>query len=41
LLQGWATDFIPKLLAEAKEAGYYDDIVHVSGKAAMSTGPKP
>jgi cysteine synthase A len=37
LLQGWATDFIPKLLSDAQAANYFDEIVHVGGDAAMQT----
>ena len=40
LLQGWATDFIPKLLSEASDAKYFDKLAHVSGSAAMSTAQK-
>lgn len=36
LLQGWATDFIPKIVSEAKEAGYVDKLCHVGGDAAMT-----
>ncbi|GMH82823.1 hypothetical protein TL16_g09393 [Triparma laevis f. inornata] len=34
LLQGWAPDFIPKLLSEAIDAGYVDSVCHVGGDAA-------
>jgi hypothetical protein len=30
-VQGWATDFIPKLLDEANKAEYFDDVRHVAG----------
>mmetsp|Transcript_37929 Transcript_37929/g.118950 ORF Transcript_37929/g.118950 Transcript_37929/m.118950 type:complete len:216 (+) Transcript_37929:601-1248(+) len=35
-MQGWATDFIPKILADAVERGYIDEVRHVSGAAAMA-----
>jgi cysteine synthase A len=37
LLQGWAPDFIPKLLAEAIDAGFIDSVHHVGGDAAQET----
>ena len=37
LLQGWATDFIPKLLSEAVENKGIDEVVHVGGNVAMDT----
>lgn len=36
LLQGWAADFIPKIVSEAKQAGYVDKLCHVGGDAAMT-----
>ena len=35
LLQGWAPDFIPKLVGDAKDEGYIDHLTHVSGDAAI------
>ncbi len=35
LLQGWATDFIPKLLSTAKEEGDFDNVLHVGGNDAI------
>lgn len=37
LLQGWATDFIPKLVSSASEAKVYDSVLHVGGKDAIET----
>eukprot|EP01063_Lacrimia_lanifica_P040913 TRINITY_DN942_c0_g1_i4.p2 TRINITY_DN942_c0_g1~~TRINITY_DN942_c0_g1_i4.p2 ORF type:complete len:540 (+),score=235.47 TRINITY_DN942_c0_g1_i4:67-1686(+) len=37
LLQGWATDFIPKLVSDAVDAGYVDHIRHVGGDSAHAT----
>mmetsp|Transcript_16442 Transcript_16442/g.38059 ORF Transcript_16442/g.38059 Transcript_16442/m.38059 type:complete len:408 (+) Transcript_16442:683-1906(+) len=37
LLQGWAPDFIPKLVSEAQAEGLVDDIQHVGGDEAMAT----
>jgi cysteine synthase len=37
LLQGWATDFIPKLVAQAKDEKLYDHLVHVGGFDAIET----
>ncbi len=36
LLQGWAPDFIPKLVDEAVTADLVDEIVHVGGSQAMN-----
>jgi len=35
LLQGWAPDFIPKLVDDAVQAKYIDEIVHIGGDRAM------
>mmetsp|Transcript_19677 Transcript_19677/g.24263 ORF Transcript_19677/g.24263 Transcript_19677/m.24263 type:complete len:550 (-) Transcript_19677:205-1854(-) len=35
LLQGWATDFIPKLVASATERKVYDSVLHVGGSDAI------
>jgi cysteine synthase A len=40
LLQGWATDFIPKLVSSASEAKVYDSVLHVGGKDAIETAQK-
>lgn len=37
LLQGWAPDFIPRLVDEALQAKYVDEILHVGGDAAIAT----
>eukprot|EP00534_Pseudo-nitzschia_fraudulenta_P011236 CAMPEP_0201221350 /NCGR_PEP_ID=MMETSP0851-20130426/192059_1 /ASSEMBLY_ACC=CAM_ASM_000631 /TAXON_ID=183588 /ORGANISM="Pseudo-nitzschia fraudulenta, Strain WWA7" /LENGTH=519 /DNA_ID=CAMNT_0047511091 /DNA_START=204 /DNA_END=1763 /DNA_ORIENTATION=- len=37
LFQGWAADFIPKLVDEATQAGVYDSVLHCSGIEAMET----
>mmetsp|Transcript_18240 Transcript_18240/g.39492 ORF Transcript_18240/g.39492 Transcript_18240/m.39492 type:complete len:225 (-) Transcript_18240:147-821(-) len=37
LFQGWATDFIPKLLATAKEEGGFQEIEHVASGDAIAT----
>eukprot|EP00472_Partenskyella_glossopodia_P006920 CAMPEP_0197516962 /NCGR_PEP_ID=MMETSP1318-20131121/1925_1 /TAXON_ID=552666 /ORGANISM="Partenskyella glossopodia, Strain RCC365" /LENGTH=544 /DNA_ID=CAMNT_0043066145 /DNA_START=28 /DNA_END=1662 /DNA_ORIENTATION=- len=37
LLQGWAPDWIPHLVDEATKLSLHDEIVHVSGDAAMDT----
>jgi cysteine synthase A len=37
LLQGWATDFIPKLLSKGVDAGIYDFIENVAGNDAMES----
>eukprot|EP00013_Stygamoeba_regulata_P000267 CAMPEP_0177636486 /NCGR_PEP_ID=MMETSP0447-20121125/4466_1 /TAXON_ID=0 /ORGANISM="Stygamoeba regulata, Strain BSH-02190019" /LENGTH=510 /DNA_ID=CAMNT_0019138355 /DNA_START=202 /DNA_END=1734 /DNA_ORIENTATION=+ len=37
LLQGWTTDFIPRLVADAKASGNIDQIHHCGGEAAMAT----
>jgi cysteine synthase A len=37
LLQGWATDFIPKLVSKGVTAGIYDFIENVAGNDAMET----
>jgi len=37
LLQGWATDFIPKLVDDAVEAGYVDKVLHAAGSKANET----
>jgi cysteine synthase A len=34
-LQGWSPDFIPKLAADAADAGYIDRVITVSGSDAM------
>ncbi len=34
-IQGWSPDFIPKLTADAVEAGYVDRVIPVSGPDAM------
>ena len=36
LLQGWAPDFIPRLVTEAQAEGLIDDIQHIGGDVAMS-----
>lgn len=35
LLQGWATDFIPKLVSSASEQNIYDSVLHVGGSDAI------
>ncbi len=40
LLQGWATDFIPKIVSSASEAKVYDTVLHVGGKDAIETAQK-
>ena len=37
LLQGWAPDFIPKLVDDATRANLYDEVLHVGGDASMRT----
>lgn len=37
LLQGWAADFIPKLVQEATDSNTYDGLLHVGGDAAIQT----
>jgi len=37
LLQGWATDFIPKLVSSATEKKLYDSVLHVGGNDAIET----
>ena len=37
LLQGWATDFIPQLVAKGVDADIYDYIENVAGKDAIET----
>jgi len=37
LLQGWATDFIPKIVDDAVQAKFVDEVVHVGGHKAMAT----
>jgi cysteine synthase len=37
LLQGWATDFIPKLVSQARDDKLYDHLVHVGGFDAIAT----
>lgn len=37
LLQGWATDFIPKLVSSAKDEEYIDEVVHPGGYDAIQT----
>lgn len=37
LLQGWAPDFIPKLLSEAIDAGFVDEVCHCGGTIAQDT----
>jgi len=36
LLQGWAPDFIPKIVNDAVQAHYVDEVVHVGGDEAMA-----
>lgn len=40
LLQGWATDFIPRLVSYATENKVYDSVLHVGGKDAMDTSQR-
>jgi hypothetical protein len=35
--QGWAADFIPKLVNEASKSKVYDNVVHPGGREAMAT----
>jgi len=35
LLQGWAPDFIPKLVDDATRLGLYDEVLHVSGDRSV------
>jgi cysteine synthase len=37
LFQGWATDFIPKIVSEARDCGYIDEIMHPGGHDAIKT----
>lgn len=37
LLQGWATDFIPKLVSSATDKKLYDSVLHVGGTDAIET----
>ncbi|KAL3941798.1 MAG: hypothetical protein SGARI_000475 [Bacillariaceae sp.] len=37
LFQGWAADFIPKLVNEATEGKAYDKLIHPGGRDAMAT----
>ncbi len=37
LLQGWATDFIPKLVSSATNQKLYDSVLHVGGNDAIET----
>jgi len=37
LFQGWAADFIPKLVNDAKEQKTYDSLLHVAGDDAIRT----
>lgn len=36
-MQGWAVDFIPKILEDARKANAYDNILHVDGDDAIKT----
>jgi Cysteine synthase len=40
LLQGWATDFIPRLVSSATNEKLYDSILHVGGHDAIETAKK-
>lgn len=37
LLQGWAADFIPKLVKDAADSKYIDGLLHADGNASMQT----
>ena len=37
LLQGWAPDFIPKLVSDAVDGSLIDEVVHVGGDDAIRT----
>jgi cysteine synthase A len=37
LFQGWAADFIPKLVNEARTKKAYDKVIHPGGRDAMAT----
>jgi cysteine synthase A len=37
LFQGWAADFIPKIVSEARDAKYIDEIMHPGGHDAIRT----
>ena len=37
LFQGWAADFIPKIVSEARSCGYIDEIMHPGGHDAIKT----
>jgi cysteine synthase A len=36
-MQGWVTDFIPKLVAQAKQEGLYDNLLQADGFQAIQT----
>ena len=36
-MQGWVTDFIPKLVSQAKDANLYDNLLQSDGFAAIKT----
>eukprot|EP00557_Chaetoceros_sp_GSL56_P013778 CAMPEP_0176483166 /NCGR_PEP_ID=MMETSP0200_2-20121128/3776_1 /TAXON_ID=947934 /ORGANISM="Chaetoceros sp., Strain GSL56" /LENGTH=477 /DNA_ID=CAMNT_0017879555 /DNA_START=196 /DNA_END=1626 /DNA_ORIENTATION=- len=40
LLQGWATDFIPRLVSSATKEQLYDSVLHVGGHDAIETAKK-
>jgi cysteine synthase A len=40
LLQGWATDFIPRLVSSATTEKLYDSVLHVGGRDAIETAKK-
>jgi cysteine synthase A len=37
LFQGWAADFIPKLVSKAEKSGYIDEVIHPGGDDAINT----
>lgn len=37
LLQGWTPDFVPRMVEDATQAKYYDELCHVSGDEAVQT----
>ena len=37
MFQGWAADFIPKLVSDAQDAEYIDEVMHPGGYDAIRT----
>jgi len=40
LFQGWATDFIPQLVSQARDSEYIDEVMHPGGYDAIETSRK-